>query len=145
MNVIVNLGVVKKRVVSVVFVVIALNVRRLKKMSERELAKTIMEERLRDGLEIVEKLAKETFKDVNTSPDIQEKFFIKGIEVGVSLFIQKEQTRRFKKPIEKKEPEKRLPNEKQIGWIRKNTPMKEIDIGELSFEEAHVIIGEGKK
>lgn len=59
-------------------------------MGEREIAKEIMEERLRDGIELVEKIAKE--KGINF---INDAIFIKGIEVGVSLFIQKEQSRRF--------------------------------------------------
>lgn len=62
-------------------------------MSDREqdLAVTIMNERLEFGVLMVKKLAEKEDKDFSDA------MFIKGLEIGISLFIQKEQARRFQK------------------------------------------------
>lgn len=57
-----------------------------------DIAITIMEERLNAGVDMVERLAKKKGFEI-----MSESVFIKGIEVGISLFIQKEQNKRFKK------------------------------------------------
>lgn len=56
-----------------------------------DLALTIMRERLSAGVNMVQELAAE--KKVAFSQEL----FIKGLEVGISLFIQKEQSRRYAK------------------------------------------------
>jgi len=53
-----------------------------------DLAVQIMRERVTYGVDIVEEIAKS--KNIPMSPEI----FIKGVEVGISLFIQKETARR---------------------------------------------------
>ena len=61
-------------------------------MEERkDLAMTIMEERLRAGVEMVKKIA------VENDREFSEAVFIKGLESGISMFIQKESAQRFKK------------------------------------------------
>lgn len=57
-------------------------------MAPEDLAKTIMNERLEAGIGMVKKLANES------KIEFTEAVFIKGIEVGISLFIQKETARR---------------------------------------------------
>jgi hypothetical protein len=59
--------------------------------TEREIAKEIMHERMMDGIELVESIAKKH------NFQLSEPLLIKGIECGISLFIQKEQARRFNK------------------------------------------------
>jgi len=53
----------------------------------KDLGSVIMDERLRSGVDMVFKLAEE--KNIKVDKDI----FIKGLEVGISLFIQKERRR----------------------------------------------------
>lgn len=64
-----------------------------------DLAITIMRERIEAGVDMVRGIAikngvdKKLLQDGNFDTDL----FIKGVEVGISLFIQKENSRRFSK------------------------------------------------
>jgi len=57
----------------------------------RDMAMTIMEERIEAGVEMVKKLAEKH------NMRFGENFFIKGVEAGISLFIQKETNNRSQK------------------------------------------------